>query len=1038
MNAEPESFCLEFQPSPATFRGRVAKGALAVLGLGMGLAGIVGQTAFAEWPLVRGDAARSGWTAQPLEAELTPRWVHRPQHPPEPAWPREERMIFDRAFHVVAARGLVFFGSSSEGTVTALDAATGDVRWTYFTGGPVRFAPAVANDRVFVVSDDGLLRAVAIEDGRLLQQWRGGPEADLVLGNRRIVSRHPARGAPAIVDGTLYYASGIWQSEGIHLTAIDLDTGEVAWSNDSAATIDMPQPHGGADAESGVTIQGYIAATGTQLFVPTGRAVPAAFNRADGEFQYYHLQKFGKQGGSEVMAAGEEVFNVGADYKGTVFHASTGDSALRLEDGAYAALPDGVLHADGKGLRFLERNLETTIDRRGGEQSAATYEPAWKIDGVPGGQSLIVAGNTAVSAGGGKLATVDLAKREVVWTTDLDGTPYGLAAAGGRLFVSLDDGSIHCFAPGGEGDEKALRETRPDFAGSKALQPSAETVALAEAILEQSDIEAGYCADLGCGDGSLAQALAERSELHIVALDPDPATVAQARLNLAAAGLYGTRVTVLQSDLEDTRLPKFVFNLVVSSRLAGGETLSASAEAEAERLQRPYGGVTCLGPAEALEVSVRGAPADAGEWTHQYADSGNTGSSVDGIKGPLEVLWYHDIDLDIPQRHGRAPAPLFAGGRLFVMGMDELLAADAYNGRELWRFPVPGALRDLDADHLAGTAVTGSPFCLADGSLYVRQEGVAHRLDGATGEIIRTFTLPGQDGRGDPVWGFIACRDGILYGSAANADHVVVHGWRPADMSSLFSESKSLVAFDVESGDLLWRYDADESIRHNSIAIAEGRVFLIDRAVAEGDLLSNAEARRGEEAETFEHPPGKLLRLNARTGEEEWSQSEEIWGTMLAYSEPRDMLLMSYQSTRFKLPSETGGRLAVFHGEEGYRLWEREANYNTRPLIRDESIVSGSGSWDLQSGEELPFDFSRSYGCGQMAASEHLLLFRSATLGYFDTSSEEPRIENFGGVRPGCWINALPAGGLVLLPDASAGCSCSYQNRSWIAFQGSN
>jgi len=40
---------------------------------------------------------------------------------------------------------------------------------------------------------------------------------------------------------------------------------------------------------------------------------------------------------------------------------------------------------------------------------------------------------------------------------------------------------------------------------------------------------------------------------------------------------------------------------------------------------------------------------------------------------------------------------------------------------------------------------------------------------------------------------------------------------------------------------------------------------------------------------------------------------------------------------------------------------------------------------------------------------------------------------NFGGMRPGCWINALPAGGLVLVPDASASCSCSYQNRSWIA-----
>ena len=62
------------------------------------------------------------------------------------------------------------------------------------------------------------------------------------------------------------------------------------------------------------------------------------------------------------------------------------------------------------------------------------------------------------------------------------------------------------------------------------------------------------------------------------------------------------------------------------------------------------------------------------------------------------------------------------------------------------------------------------------------------------------------------------------------------------------------------------------------------------------------------------------------------------------------------------------------------------------------------------------------------------MVFRSATLGYceFDRPGE---VENFGGIRPGCWINAIPAGGLVLVPDASAGCSCSYLNRAWLALE---
>ena len=56
-------------------------------------------------------------------------------------------------------------------------------------------------------------------------------------------------------------------------------------------------------------------------------------------------------------------------------------------------------------------------------------------------------------------------------------------------------------------------------------------------------------------------------------------------------------------------------------------------------------------------------------------------------------------------------------------------------------------------------------------------------------------------------------------------------------------------------------------------------------------------------------------------------------------------------------------------------------------------------------------------------------------LGYHDFT-RQAGTENYGGVRPGCWVNALPVGGLVLLPDASSGCKCSYQNRTWIALEG--
>ncbi len=60
------------------------------------------------------------------------------------------------------------------------------------------------------------------------------------------------------------------------------------------------------------------------------------------------------------------------------------------------------------------------------------------------------------------------------------------------------------------------------------------------------------------------------------------------------------------------------------------------------------------------------------------------------------------------------------------------------------------------------------------------------------------------------------------------------------------------------------------------------------------------------------------------------------------------------------------------------------------------------------------------------------MLFRSATLGYYDLEQQKGTI-SYGGIRPGCWINAIPAGGVVLVPDASALCKCSYLNQAWIA-----
>jgi hypothetical protein len=56
------------------------------------------------------------------------------------------------------------------------------------------------------------------------------------------------------------------------------------------------------------------------------------------------------------------------------------------------------------------------------------------------------------------------------------------------------------------------------------------------------------------------------------------------------------------------------------------------------------------------------------------------------------------------------------------------------------------------------------------------------------------------------------------------------------------------------------------------------------------------------------------------------------------------------------------------------------------------------------------------------------------TLGYYDLLGDYGTM-HFGGQRPGCWINSIAAGGVLLMPEASTGCMCTFPNMGTVVFQ---
>ncbi|MFH1920912.1 MAG: PQQ-binding-like beta-propeller repeat protein, partial [Planctomycetota bacterium] len=108
----------------------------------------------ADWPTWRHDAGRSAASPEQLPEALNLEW-RRDNRPLVPAWPEDPRVHFAAGYEPIVAGGTMFVASSQNDSVTALDTQTGDERWRFYAGGPVRFAPVADDGRVYFGADDG-------------------------------------------------------------------------------------------------------------------------------------------------------------------------------------------------------------------------------------------------------------------------------------------------------------------------------------------------------------------------------------------------------------------------------------------------------------------------------------------------------------------------------------------------------------------------------------------------------------------------------------------------------------------------------------------------------------------------------------------------------------------------------------------------------------------------------------------------------------------------------------------------------------------
>jgi len=582
----------------------------------------------------------------------------------------------------------------------------------------------------------------------------------------------------------------------------------------------------------------------------------------------------------------------------------------------------------------------------------------------------------------------------------------------------------------------------------------------------------GYCIVFGAGQGRLAYELSIRSQLALVGTEEDTNNVNSGRSILHGADLYGDRIVLHQGSLTNLSYSDYAGLLVVSDSVITNGVCYGSA-AEMFRMVRPDGSVALIGQPtncpnslsrsdltnwlEAASLSYtlteddnglwaridRGPVPGAGEWTHMWADSGNTGCSGDSLDASSRtVLWFGEPGpRAMVDRHAKAMPPMYKGGRLFVPGENRVICLDAYNGARLW---------DLEVEDSARLAMLRDAgwIAVADDYLYVAAQTNCFKVDVDTGEIAGTYQPP-SDGRD---WGYVAVVSNRLFGSEqiTDASYIAPLGLGATSICRGFGRSiitsRSLFCRDRNTGALNWTYDEDEGLGSNefviansSICVGDGVYFFESYAAA---ALASADGRVSP-GDFTQGTNEYLVKLDKETGALQWRLQNEmpfVPAFYLSYAKPAgypDGVLLASGSYRGDT-NHVWYNLQAYHASDGSAAWSTnistgsaEVNHgegDKHPMIVGDTIHLRLGSYNLATGAPGGFTF-RVSACSDCSASMNHIFARG--------SSSSALIHNIGAgyspgqnltsaQRPGCYINVIPVGGVMIMPPLNAGCTCGY------------
>jgi outer membrane protein assembly factor BamB len=371
---------------------------------------------------------------------------------------------------VVVAQDRVLVSAIDQHTLYCLDAASGESQWRFTAGGPIDSPPTVSGGTVVFGSRDGHVYALSVSDGRLAWSYRGGTVDRRIVSGGRLESVWPIHGSVLILDDIVYFAAGrsSFLDGGISLYGLDIRTGMKRYEALAKST-PVSRNQSGALPDvlisDGNTISMRQLTFDKQLDLRKGRS-PLGFSAATGllEDVWGHrlTWRLGSAAGKLMVFDDDRVYGAQSGYTG-----------WKKDKANWPPTHTGHLHQKYSRYRpewfplgnrlFCQARSAARNARRG--DSGQTGENAWKQDLAIQVRAMVLAGETLFAAGWPDAVTIldqsdsDAIESPRLWAFaaadgslvaeyPLEAPPVfdGAAAAYGRLFVSMQNGNVICFA----------------------------------------------------------------------------------------------------------------------------------------------------------------------------------------------------------------------------------------------------------------------------------------------------------------------------------------------------------------------------------------------------------------------------------------------------------------------------------------------------------------------------------------------------------------------------------------------------------------